>query len=72
MGTVLLTLVWPDSTDSLVIDSLPSGNTQGDKGRVEQTTSAGADDTQIIHTLLMRSQGNLTLEIHLWEMFTEQ
>lgn len=70
MGTVLLTLVWPDSTDSLVINSLPSGNTQGDKGRVEQTPPAGADDTQIIHTLLMKNQGNLTLEINLWEMFT--
>lgn len=34
MGTVLLTLVWPDTTDSLAIDSLPSR--QKNKGKVKE------------------------------------
>ena len=34
IGTVLLMLVWPDTTDSLVIDSLPSR--QENKGKVKE------------------------------------
>ena len=33
MGTVLLTLVWPDTTDSLVTDSLPSGYKEEEEGK---------------------------------------
>lgn len=39
MGTVLLTLVWPDNTDSLVTDSLPSAYEEGEEGKEEDTQS---------------------------------
>lgn len=39
MGTVLLTLVWPDTTDSLVTDSLPSRYKEEEERKEENTLS---------------------------------
>ena len=36
MGTVLLKLVWPNTTDSLVTDSLPSGHRREEEREREE------------------------------------
>ncbi len=47
MGTVLLTLAWPETTDSLVTDSLPSVHKAEEEGREEGTLLAVLSNNQI-------------------------
>lgn len=47
MGTVLLTLVWPETTDSLVTDSLPSAYKEGKEGKAEDLLSAVPTNNQV-------------------------
>ena len=46
MGTVLLTLVWPENTDSLVRDSLPSGYDEEEERQEKDTPSVAATKSQ--------------------------